>query len=245
MDAERDRFSRVQPHGSGDPCYSVLEPPWRPTLRAAQANLVPGIVIWSVGFTLVLAYYNIAPVHAALGRLTELRARTGFLFPAVSTALCGAVLPILYLRSDPALRADYRFKNCVLLIVFWAYKGVEIELWYRVLAHFVGNNQNVRTVAIKVFLDQAIYSPFFAVPLTVLVFSFTHVGLRFGPIKADLRAGGWYRRHVLPTVLANAVIWIPVVCLVYALPLPLQIVLFDLVLCFFILIAAHITRRRR
>ena len=223
----------------------ALEAPWRPSLRAARANLVPGIVIWCMGLILVLAYYNVASVHAALERLTDLRARAGFSFPAISTALCGAVIPILYLRRDPALREDYRFKNCALLIGFWAYKGVEIEIWYRVLAHFVGNDQDVRTVATKVFLDQAIYSPFFAVPLTVLVFMFSHAGLQVAPIKADLRAGHWYRRHVLPTVLANAAIWIPVVCLVYALPLPLQIVLFDLVLCFFILIAAHITRRKR
>jgi hypothetical protein len=34
------------------------------------------------------------------------------------------------------------------------------------------------------------------------------------------------------------------VCLVYALPLPLQTLLFDLGLCFCILLVAHITRRR-
>ena len=232
-------MSEVSIHSS-----PALEAPWRAGVRAARANLVPGLILWSVGLTLVVAYYYNASFHAALDRFTGLRDRIGFFFPLIGTVLCGAVLPILFLRRDPALREDYRLKNCAVLMLFWAYKGVEIEIWYRVLAHFVGNNHDVRTVATKVFLDQAIYSPFFAVPLTVLVLTYSHLGLRLAPIKADFRAGGWYRRHVLPTVIANVVIWVPVVCLVYALPLPLQIVLFDLALCFFILIAAHITRRK-
>lgn len=228
---------------SADPL--PLEAPWRASLRAGRANLLPGVMLWCIGLALVLAYYYHAPTHAALERLTALRAQLGWFFPMLGTVLCGAILPILYLRRDPMLRDDYRLKNCVFLILFWAYKGVEIEIWYRVLAHFVGNNNDVRTVAIKGFLDQAVYCPLFAVPLTVLGLTFNHVGLRFAPLVADFHAGGWYRRHILPTLFANAVIWIPVVCLVYALPLSLQIVLFDLVLVFFILIAAHITRGAR
>lgn len=220
------------------------EAPWRAGLRAGRANLVPGLVLWLVGLALVIAYYHHAPTHAALEQLVSLHERVGLIFPIVATMICGGLLPILYLRRDPALRADYQFKNCVFLLLFWAYKGVEIEYWYRLLSHVVGSGHDVRTVAIKCFLDQAVYCPIFAVPVTVLGFAFNHAGLRFAPVIADLRAGGWYRRHVLPNLVANAAIWVPVVCLVYSLPLSLQALLFDLVLCFYILIIAHITRRK-
>ena len=222
----------------------ALEAPWRAGWRAGRANLVPGLVLWLVGLALVTAYYYHAPTHAALERLTALRARSGLLFPIVGTLICGGALPILYLRTDPAARADYQLKNCVFLLLFWAYKGVEVELWYRLLTHVVGPGNDVRTIAFKGALDQFLYSPLFAVPVTVLVFAFNHAGLRFAPVLADLRAGGWYRRHILPTVVANAALWIPTVCLVYALPLALQTLLFDLVLCFCILMVAHITRRK-
>jgi hypothetical protein len=222
----------------------VLEAPWRAGWRAGRANLVPGLVLWSVGLTLVVAYYYHAPTHAALERLTSLRDRLGLLFPILTTAICGGILPILYLRRDPAVRGDYQLKNCLFLVLFWAYKGVEIELWYRLLAHVVGPDTGVRTIAIKSLLDQAVYCPLYAVPVTVLSFAFNHAGLRLAPLVADFRAGGWYRRHILPTLVANAALWIPVVCLVYALPLSLQTLLFDLVLCFYILMVAHITRRK-
>jgi len=223
---------------------TALEAPWRAGWRAGRANLVPGVALWLIGSVLVFAYYYHAPTHAALERLTELHARMGLTFSLLATMICGGLLPILYLRRDPAVRADYQLRNCLFLLAFWGYKGVEIELWYRLLAHVVGSDNSVRTIAIKGALDQFLYSPFFAVPLTVLVFSFNHAGLRFAPVLADVRAGGWFRRQVLPTVVANAALWIPMVCLVYALPLPLQTLLFDLALCFCILLIAHIIRRR-
>lgn len=223
---------------------SPPEAPWRAGARAIRANLIPGFVLWVAGLVLVVAYYRHRPTHDALEALVGLRNRIGLLFPIVTTVLCGGVLPILFLRRDPALRADYRAKNIGFLMLFWGYKGLEIELWYRLLSHLVGADASVRTVALKCFLDQLVYCPFFAVPITVIGFAFNHAGLRLAPVLADIRAGGWYRRHVLPTLIANAVIWVPVVCLVYSLPLSLQTLLFDLVLCFYILMVAHITRRK-
>jgi hypothetical protein len=228
---------------AASPTEVVPEAPWKAGVRAMRANIAPGIALWCLGLAVVLAYYYFPPIHGLLDQLTGARERFGLLFPIITTAICGGLLPVLYLRQDPAVRVDYRFKNCIFLVSFWGYKGFEIELWYRLLAHVVGTDHSVRTVAIKCFLDQAIYSPFFAVPLTVLVFAFNHAGLRLAPVIRDLRAGNWYRRHVLPMVIANAVLWVPVVCLVYALPLALQTILFDLALCFCILLIAHITRR--
>jgi len=221
----------------------VPEAPWRAGLRAGRANIVPGLVLWVVGFALVVAYYRVPVVHAALERLTGLRDRIGLLFPILGTVLCGAVLPVLYLRRDPAARGDFQLKNCIFLALFWAYKGAEIELWYRLLTYVVSPGHDVGTVAIKCLIDQGIYCPLWAVPVTVLGLSFNHAGLRFAPLIAEVRAGHWYRRHILPTLIANAAIWIPAVCLVYSLPLSLQTVLFDLVLCYYILLVAHITRR--
>jgi hypothetical protein len=39
-------------------------------------------------------------------------------------------------------------------------------------------------------------------------------------------------------------LWIPVVCCVYALPLPLQMPLFNIVLCFWSMLFTHITARQ-
>ena len=222
----------------------ALEAPWRAGWRAGRANLVPGLVLWLVGLALVTAYYYHAPTHAALERLTALRARSGLLFPIVGTLICGGALPILYLRTDPAARADYQLKNCVFLLLFWAYKGVEVDLWQRALAHFVGNDTRVTTVALKVFLDQFVYCPIWAVFVTVIAYNWQSAGFRWAPLMADFRAGQWYQRQILPALVANLGLWVPLTVLIFALPLPLQLPLFDLALVFYTLLIAHITRRK-
>lgn len=221
------------------------ESPWHAGIRAMRANLVPGIVLWILGLALVLAYYRHPPTHAALEGIIALRERYGPWVPVVLTFLCGGVLPLLYLRTDPDTRNDYRFANCVFLSLFWGYKGFEVDLLYRVLGHVVGTDHSLRTIALKCFLDQGVYCVLYAVPMTVAAYEFNHAGLRFGPLLADFRAGHWYRRRVLSSQIANAAIWVPVVCLVYSLPVSLQTVLFDLVLFFYILLVAHITRRKK
>lgn len=232
-------------HGSMPPpatSHPLAEAPWRIGLRAARANFVPGLILQALALILVLAYYWHAPSRAAFAHFTELRERTGFLFSIVVTALCGGVLPFLYLRLHPTTRRGYTWVSGVFFTLFWAYKGIEIDCWYRFLAWLLGNDASVRTVVLKVLLDQFLYCPIWAVVITVIGYGWHHAGFRFSPLRADFRAGRWYQRQVLPGAIANFGLWVPLTFLIYALPLPLQLPLFDLVLVFYTLLIAHITR---
>ncbi len=222
----------------------ISEPPWQAGLRGARANLVPGLVLQAVALAFVLAYYHHAPTRAALEHLADFRARTGFGFGIVSTGLFGGLLPFLYLRSIPASRSQYGWSQAALLTGFWAYKGFEIELWYRLLAHTVGTGHDAATIVTKAALDQFVYCPAFAVPVTVLVYQWNAVNFDFRPVVADFRTRGWYLRSVLPTLIANLGVWVPAVAIIYALPTPLQLPLQNLVLLFFTLLLAHLNRRR-
>jgi len=220
------------------------EPPWQAGLRGARANLVPGLVLQLVALALVLAYYHHAPTRAVFEHLLAFRARTGLAFGVLSTGLFGGVLPFFYLRANSASRSQYGWRQGVLLTAFWGYKGLEIEIWYRILAHVVGVGHDATTIATKAFLDQFVYCPAFAVPLTVLVYKWNAMGFNLRAVGADFRAPGWYGRSVLPTLIANLGVWVPAVAIIYALPTPLQLPLQNLVLLFFTLLLAHLNRRR-
>jgi hypothetical protein len=172
------------------------------------------------------------------------RARTGLVFGILSTGLFGGVLPYCYLRTNRASRSQYGWRQGLLLTAFWAYKGLEIEIWYRLLAHVVGPGHDFVTIATKACLDQLVYCPAFAVPLTVLVYKWNAVNFDLRAVGADFRAPGWFVRSVLPTLLANFGVWMPAVAIIYALPTPLQLPLQNLVLLFFTLLLAHLNRRR-
>lgn len=217
--------------------------PWRAGLRAARLNLVPGLLLQAIALALVAAYYHHEPTRRALGRLTEFRMETGLLFGLVSTGVVGGLLPLLYLKSRRATRARYTWKEGAGLIAFWAAKGVEIELFYRLLAYWLGERTDAKTIAGKMAIDQFVYCPLFAVPVTVLVYAWISEHYRAAPVIADVRAGHWYQRRVLPVLVSNLGVWLPAVGIIYALPTPLQLPLQNLVLCFFTLLLAHVTEK--
>jgi hypothetical protein len=221
---------------------SPAEVPWRAALRGARATIGPGLVLQAGALALVLAYYYHPATRASLERLSEFRAETGFLFGIVSTGLVGGAIPFLYLRSRRATRGRYTWRQGLGLTAFWAYKGLEIEIFYRFLARVVGEQPDVTTILTKMMIDEFLYCPLFAVPVTVLVYAWIDVHYHLAPVVEDFRQRHWYRRKVFPVLISNLGVWIPAVCIIYALPTPLQLPLQNLVLCFFTLLLAHVTR---
>ncbi|HZP60236.1 MAG TPA: hypothetical protein VFB27_07910 [Opitutaceae bacterium] len=220
----------------------VRAAPWRAGLRAARAHLGPGIILQLCALALVIAYYRHAPTHAALDRLAEFRARTGRLYGVVATGLFGGVLPFAYLKLHPATRGRYTWAQGTLLLAFWSYKGFEVDLWYRLMNTAVGPGHDAATIATKTFFDQFVYCPLLAVPVSTLVYAWCEARFDTAAVRADIREGSWYARRVLPMLIGNLGVWVPAVCIIYALPLPLQLPLFNLVLCFFTLVLAHMAK---
>jgi hypothetical protein len=221
------------------------EPPWRAGLRGVRANALPGFVLQAAALVLVVMFYHHPPTRDALERLRAFRQEAGFGFSVVSTALFGGLVPFLYLRWAPGARGRYGWRQGAALTLFWGYKGIEVDLWYRLMAFVVGPGIGPATIATKVVLDQFVYCPAFAVPVTVLYYEWVEGRFARGPVAADLRAGRWYARRVLPVLVSNLGVWVPATAIIYALPTPLQLPLQNVVLCFFTLLLAHLTARRR
>lgn len=215
--------------------------PWAAGRHSIRALLVPGLVLQAVALGLVLAYYFVpaaGPLFAQLGRW---QSAGGFAFSAATTALCGGLIPFLFLRLHPDTRDTHPWAHLVFFILYWAWKGAEVDLWYRILAAGYGQGHDAGTIVGKVLSDQFGYNPLYATPVSSLCFAWKDAGFRWAPVAADLRAGRWYYRQVLPVLLPLWFVWIPVVTCVYSLPLPLQMPLFNLALCFWSILFAHIT----
>ncbi len=216
------------------------EAPWRAGWHGVQTLARPGLVLQAAAVGLVLAYYHWPEARGIFDRLADWRTRWGYLFSALSTALCGGVLPFLYLRLQPATRATHPWPLLIFFALFWAWKGAETDLWYRFLSAVYGDDPGPRTVVLKVLSDQFGWNLLYAAPVGNLCFAWKDAGFRWGPVVADLRAGRWYYRRVFPVLLTVWALWIPVVSCVYALPPALQIPLFNVVLCFWSLLFTHL-----
>ena len=191
-----------------------IEPPWRSGLRGARANLMAGVALQMAALALVTGYYREPSVHALLSRLVEVRREAGVWFSMASTAVFGGFLPFLYIRyrrREAKGASQYGWVQGLLLTLFWGYKGLEIDLWYRLQAHVVGGGHDAATIAVKVVLDQFAYCPLFAVPVTAAVYHAVELYPGWTGVIADIRTPGWYRRRVLPVLIANMGLWVPAV----------------------------------
>jgi hypothetical protein len=215
--------------------------PWRQSLAAARANLIPGLALQAFALALLLAYWFHPPSHAAMDALAALKLRWGWRYSLFATALCGGLIPFLYLRSQAATRAATPASHGVFYLCFWAIKGVEVDWFYQVQGWLFGNGNGIGTIVSKVLVDQFCYSVIWSTPCALLVFFWKDAG--FG--LARLRELDWtaFLRANMPKALIGLWgVWVPAVTIIYSLPPALQIPLFNIVLCFYALLFATLNR---
>lgn len=209
-------------------------------IRAGRANLLPGIVIWMIAGGILVGYYNVAPVHDFLERIADVKLRFGFFFSLVSTSIFGGLIPFLIEYLQPANKGRVLLPHLFILMAFWGYKGMEIDLLYRLQAMYLGEGQELGRIALKVFLDQFVYCPIIAVPPMLLVY---HWKDQIGRPQKNFRLEkGFWRKRVPAVLLSNWGVWIPTVALLYCLPLALQLPIQNLVLTLYMLIFSLICR---
>ena len=218
----------------------------RPSLalgwEAARANLAPALLIQALMLTLLLGYYLSPAVGRLLDQFADYKLRHGFGFVVMAAVLAGALLPEIFLilffqRGRPTRR---NLRNLCFTIPIWAIDGYLVDLLYRSEAAWLGNVATFPVVAAKVCVDQFGYNPFFAAPFGVLTYEWKNTGFSLDSLG---RGFTWqhYRDKIVPTLLATWAVWIPLMAIVYSLPLSLQFPLFSLALSFWVLLLTYMT----
>jgi hypothetical protein len=206
---------------------------------AGKRNVRAGLLLWVVGLVVVGGYYQIDAVGSWLTDLSDWKMKHGWLFPAVSTALAGGLAPVLLRRwfngDKGAIANDGPF-----YVIFWAVKGMEVELFYRLQALWFGAGADWQTIVIKTAVDQFLYVPLWAGPTMIGLIEWHQVRYRWSDFVAVIKQD-WIRRQLIPIIISGWCVWIPAVSLIYCLPTPLQLPLQNLVLCLWMLILAVLT----
>lgn len=221
------------------------EAPWAAGLRAARANIVPALILQGVMFGLLLAYWFYPPTTGLLNQLADLKARWGYGYAAVSAAIAGAVIPEI-LRVTLFQRGIVRrtnWNNLLFAIAFWGLMGTTVDAFYRLQAFWFGAEAAFPVVLKKVLVDQLIYTPFFASPVTAILYDWKNRGYGLHDLGGFFTPA-YFRHAVLPTIVANWGVWVPVVSIVYSLPSLLQVPLFGLALSMWVILYTWMSERR-
>jgi hypothetical protein len=187
----------------------------------------PFVLIQVGAVLLVVAYHASASLRSACATLAALKVRGGLPFVALTTAVAGGVLPELAKLITDLRRNTIRGRGAEIWfnIAFFALNGVVIDMLYRGEARLFGTDGAFTTVAKKTAFDQFVFNPVW-LPLIVVLYRWRSHGFSPAATVRDLRAGRFYRTHVVPLLLPAWCFWIPMVSIIYALPVPLQFLLF-------------------
>ena len=212
--------------------------------QAAKANALPALIIQLLMLALLTGYYVSPSFSRSLEALADFKRQHGFAFVVIASILAGAIIPELFLivffQRGRVRRQNFR--NLLFTIPVWGFDGSLVDLLYRTEARWFGDVTTVSVVAAKICVDQFGYNPFFAAPFGVLTYEWKNTGISFKPIR-DLFTPQHYRDKILPTLVATWAVWIPLMAIIYSLPLVLQFPLFALALSFWVLLLTYMTNR--
>src|SRR5882724_3655006 len=209
-------------------------------LRALRQFWRPFLLIQAAALALGLAYWFSASVRDVCAAIAAWRTAGGLPLTVVTGAVAGGILPELArLLTDRARawRAD-RLPEVLFNTAFFGVNGVVIDGLYRTEARLFGDDARVATIVAKTAFDQFVFTPLWLVVIVVL-FLFRRRGFSWAATRPALRAG-FYRQRVLPLLIPNFCFWIPIVSIVYALPGPLQFLMFAFALAAWSLIMVFV-----
>ncbi|MGD9612638.1 MAG: hypothetical protein AB7V22_07010 [Kiritimatiellia bacterium] len=216
--------------------------PWQIGVRAARANLVPGLVLQGAAAAFVAAYTFSPAFHALLQHLVGWQNRYGIGFTVLTRVVFNGLVPAAFCALVPGLRVRRPVAALVFGMGWWGFMGANTHLFYALQVRLWGADVSLATVLLKTATDMLVYSPFYASPIVAVAhlwqdqnYSFHATRLQLGP--------GWYRRVVLPNQVPGWTFWAPCLLGLYALPTALQMPLSALLGCFWSLMCLQIALR--
>lgn len=212
-------------------------------ITALKKNLKPGLVLQTFAGIIVSLYFFVPAAKPVFNLFAELKQEQGWVYSAVATSIFGGLIPFLYLYISRSFKPEQPIKWLFLFyVLFWAVKGVEVDYFYQFQGYLFGNESNFQTLATKVLIDQFIYSAFWAAPMSSIVYLWIENNFKWKTTRQNM--DHQFLSVTLPAnIISNWIVWLPAVSFVYCMPSDLQIPLFNLVLCFWVLILAVLNRK--
>ena len=167
-------------HAASDP--SSLHPSTPPTGQssshrrllhvafvALRRNLIPGLILQAFALFLLILYFSSSTVQSAFDAVAAVKDTYGVFFSAVVSAIAGGLIPALLLSHQH--RREERRKmaqgkevqprvplmkwEAAFLVGLWAYKGIEVDLFYTLQGVMFGTSNSATVVVPKVLVDMS------------------------------------------------------------------------------------------
>jgi hypothetical protein len=206
-----------------------------------KKNILPALVLQTVALCIVLAFYFIKTSEVIFAGIAALKTEYGFIFSAISTALFGGLIPFIYILATKQVPQNMVVRELLFYLVLWAWKGMEVDAFYRLQGIIFGYQPNFPTILQKTIVDQFIYTPLWSAPSLTIAFLWKDCEFSFSLLKEKLNKR-LFTFKIPSMIFSTWIVWIPAVSIIYCLPMVLQVPLFNLIICFWTLLLNFISR---
>ncbi len=225
----------------------VIRVAWEESLRALRANLIPGLLLQFLMAFMAAAYFLSPGARHAFEKLAIIRSNWGFLFSFIGTSAASAILPEflrLLIPRQAVVNSTTLGQRLLFAIPFWGLIGMQVDLFYRLQYALFGPSDSTLVIMKKVLVDAFLYCPLLAMPQAVCVFiwrdhAFTLEGFRgHHPVT-------FYALRIFPVLMANWMVWIPLVSIIYSLPAALGVPFFIVAQSFWVMVFTTLSAKKR
>ena len=218
------------------------ENPFRIGLSAAKANVLPMTVLWTVAAALVLGYYLVPGVSGLLQPVAEWQVAWGVWAAIANQLFFSVAIPTAFVLTVKRIKTERPFAKMACQTL-WAASCAVVYVWfYGFQCRMFGTGHDLSTLFAKTAFDQFVWTPIVMAPLSSIFFLWLGCGFSFSATFVACR-GRFVRKVVLPNLLSNWCVWLPVMFAIYAFPRNLQVQVLGLVGSFWTLLQLQIGKR--
>lgn len=202
--------------------------------RTLKANATAGVVLQAFALMIGLSYFYWPDAQWVFTFFAELKQTYGVIYAIISTSIFGGLIPVLVMYFTGKI-VHFLGRQIIFYCVLWGFMGWLINSFYGLQIVLFGDSVDLITVIKKTAFDQFVFSALLTCPFLTVAYLWREQGFSWTRTKPFL-SRHLFTERIPSTILINWLIWIPAVCLIYMMPANLQIPLFNLVLCFFVLL---------
>ena len=219
-----------------------LSVPLRVGWESVKANAVPMLILQCAAVGSVAAYYFLPSFRALVEPIADWHREYGWRAAFASQAVFCGVLPGLFLLAFRSIRPRHPFLTILAQTLWCGTFGICGNGLFRLMAQAFGDNAQVETVLLKAAIDQFVWTVLVIAPANAVFFFWLGRDFSFARVKCDWPCP-FFRRMVMPNLIPNWIVWIPVSLAVFSFPFPLQIHVNGIVCTFWTLMCLQIGRR--
>lgn len=220
---------------------TVRSNPLASAIASVRVNLVPMVVLWTLAVALLAFYYWMPGGAALLDPLMDWQTQGGWLAAFLNRVVLLGVLPGVFLLSCRSIRPPRPYLTILAYALWGGAWGVFDNVLFAFLARCFGQGTDLGTLLMKTLVGQLIGTILVGLLPSVLFFRWVAADFSIARMRAEWPRQ-FFREACLSLLLANWIVWIPVYVCTYAFPLPLQVQLFGLAGCFWMLVSLQAGR---